>query len=959
MAFPSTPLDIAVEFRIDGAWIDFTRISDRLKCLGIGGQDALTITRGRSTEGDRVLPTTLTLRFLDEDSYLDTTNPASPYYGKLGRKTLMRVTIDGEARCVLRVKSFSPEWVKGAISATDTRNLVVTVQAAGPLLDFNNARTPVKSPAYRALTSPAYDSERVAYLPMEEESGATSITSPYGNVVVSTAGTITFGGVSDSVASARLLTFGSADALIFINVPFFTYSTTQSVVATWRTPSTELTNGAQIYRLYFTGGTIDFIDLIYSTGGATFMRTYSGGSLVDTSSTVGWGADILDRELTFMLAITQDGADIDVRSFLNNSEEAGLELTTTITGRTAGRLFAWTIGQSDISGFGIGHAAVSSSNTPFNDFVFASGSGIVGSRGYVGELAGTRLSRLATEEGLSLTVVGFASNTPAMGRQRPNNLNDLIYECVDLDGGILHETRDDFTLTYRTLNSLWNQDPAATLTYASPDAHLNEPFFPAVDEFAVKTRTIATRSDGGLATYTIPDDDPDHLTTQDPEDWRNGWGLVEDPATLNAADDSTLARVAAWRTHIRAWAGKRFPAVVTLLQRDVFTVDVPGQTVAAGLVSADLGDVLTVDTTDGPAWLPPTGAEGGARLLVQGQTEIAGQFQRQLQFVCTPAEPYEVESVDTSGAVLVQAMDDNDTTAYVATSLGPSFWKDSLNSRAYRVVAGGNAMTVPALGNVVATAAYINAGTASHADNASVTPGAPAGMTLDNREMSIMLAAIRSTSGTVVTPTGWAALPGCDLTHVKVLYRWYRTGEAGSATPTVTVTGGAAGDTVSAVIIGVRNVSPYAGGCTTSVLPLAGKASPTAATQSNSSATNVATPAYRVHRNNCLVLAFGWKQDDWTSRTAITGFTESVDVTTTTGNDQSLMIDYVVQTTATDIAALSSTVTGGASAISKSLVIALRPVIALTGVTRGVNGVSTSIAADQAVNIWSPGVNSL
>jgi hypothetical protein len=77
------------------------------------------------------------------------------------------------------------------------------------------------------------------------------------------------------------------------------------------------------------------------------------------------------------------------------------------------------------------------------------------------------------------------------------------------------------------------------------------------------------------------------------------------------------------------------------------------------------------------------------------------------------------------------------------------------------------------------------------------------------------------------------------------------------------------------------------------------------------------------------------------------------------GNDQALSVDYVIQgAVAADIAALSSTVTGGASAISRGIVVALRP-HQLATVTRGVNNVSTAIAVDQPVTIWKPSVNGL
>jgi hypothetical protein len=225
-------------------------------------------------------------------------------------------------------------------------------------------------------------------------------------------------------------------------------------------------------------------------------------------------------------------------------------------------------------------------------------------------------------------------------------------------------------------------------------------------------------------------------------------------------------------------------------------------------------------------------------------------------------------------------------------------------------------------------------GAAAHADNASVAPGLPAGTGLG--DLQLLLAAIRNTAATVNTPTGWSVL--CTLgTHVKLFGRQAPSPETA---PTVTFSGGSAGDTCSAQIAGFV-------GATITVWA--------SATQTNGSAQDIAFPFLAVPMDGALIIHVGWKQDDWTSVAALAGGTEIGEPSSTLGNDQGLVWDYRVQTSLANLAAGSFTVTGGAAAVSKSAVVALSGNVQIFGLVRGVNDVSKSHAAGEQIRLYRPG----
>jgi hypothetical protein len=250
---------------------------------------------------------------------------------------------------------------------------------------------------------------------------------------------------------------------------------------------------------------------------------------------------------------------------------------------------------------------------------------------------------------------------------------------------------------------------------------------------------------------------------------------------------------------------------------------------------------------------------------------------------------------------------------------------------------GESPIVATAIADVAMT--YVAAGAASHADNAAVTPALYAGATAG--DLICVLCAIRSSGTGTVDVSGYTRLAGWAN---FALFGKIHSGS--ESNPTVTPTGGSAGDTVSGFTFGFRNT---VGDVSNVVVDWRDWLNP--------SAQNIAYPPLTADRlwNNCAILYLGWKQDDYTSVATISGATEILEASTTTGNDQSMIADYVIQTTATAIAQGSFTVTGGATAISRGMVVAIAPGRSTLTVTRATNGTAIAHSAGDTLQVADTG----
>ncbi len=113
MTFPATPLGLTVELLINGTWTDVTSL--------VYGRDDLMVTRGRSSEGTKVDPSTCKLTANNRNGNLSPRNPLGAYYGLIGRNTRMRVRLSPSSPGYLLM----PVELDGA-ETPDSANLSIT-----------------------------------------------------------------------------------------------------------------------------------------------------------------------------------------------------------------------------------------------------------------------------------------------------------------------------------------------------------------------------------------------------------------------------------------------------------------------------------------------------------------------------------------------------------------------------------------------------------------------------------------------------------------------------------------------------------------------------------------------------------------------------------------------------------------------------------------------------------------
>lgn len=204
------------------------------------------------------------------------------------------------------------------------------------------------------------------------------------------------------------------------------------------------------------------------------------------------------------------------------------------------------------------------------------------------------------------------------------------------------------------------------------------------------------------------------------------------------------------------------------------------------------------------------------------------------------------------------------------------------------------------------------------ANNASIVVDPPD--SYDGDDLIILVASIRNSgTGTVNTPAGWTTI----LTSGNVsVFGWVEarefTGTGAIEPTTVTFSGGAAGADCLGQMFAIRGTAAHRLGIAAALHA--------SAAQLNGSAQNCAMPALTVSQDNCAIVALVWKADNFTSASNPYGFTEfPVVVSSTLGDDACMFVAWGIQSTATSYGALTYTISGGAAAISRGIMLAFLP----------------------------------
>lgn len=684
---------VQVEMLVNGAWVDITSY-----VMVRDEQGQISITRGIRDEGGQTEQASASLSLRNQDGRFTPRNPMSAWYGLIGRNQPIRVSVpDGlggkSYRMWGEVSTWPPSW-----DPTGT-DVWVDVTANGILQRLAQGPAAARSVIYNAITNPL-PSTVMAYWPMEDPSGATSLASP-----LTTGSPMTWTGTP---SLANYSGFAASDPL-----PDLTTATLSGGVGAYADPTatqvrflvyipvTGLSDGkviCSIDQTDYSAGSPQFWELFYSNTEASnslVLRTFADdGSFLgaELSHTL----DVRGRLLYASVELQESGTSItrairlvDVttgRVYSVNDTETLTSLTrvTLVQFGPASRSVVGPIGTQYLPGVAVGHCTVENAITDI---------GALGVRlNPIGETAGRRIQRLCGESAIAVDWVGSLDDTAAMGAQGKSNPLTLMQECVTADDGLLYENLAVLGLGYRTRTSLYNQDPALVLDYGG--FNLSEVPKPTEDDRYLANK-VTVSVNGVVGTY---EDTDGALSTALPPAGVGVYGPNADsPLSLNlsSSDTDTLLDQAAWRVHLGTVDEARYPQISVNLTHPSITPDM-----RRAILALRMGD--RVQVINPPSFLGSDTIDQ----LVLGWSETLTHFEHRLTFACAPSSPYNTIGVldstaariDTDGSQLLAAIGSSDTSVDVVPTDDPTMlWTTDTSEPPWDIRVGGEVMRVTAV----------------------------------------------------------------------------------------------------------------------------------------------------------------------------------------------------------------------------------------------------------------------
>jgi len=879
--------------------------------------DDLTIQRGVQNEFDTFQASRITFTLNNSDGRFTTTNPAGAWYGTWGLNTPIRVSINATGSYVSRGICFVSQ-INHAWPLVKETLAVVRITADGPIRRINAGR-PLRSFLYR--TSRGGATGPIEYWPMEEAAGTVQFSSAVGGLPLSTQGSLTAGSFSGFPGSEPI-------AVVPVNTSF------AATVRPYTSPSpNQWLWQFVMYLPNVVGGTVPFV-YMYSTGTVQLWRFTLAPGAPDTILLQGYnsagtevlgaaptsfinnntGAEAYNQPAGLQLIVAQNGSNIDWTYYVYTNQG----------GVGAGGSVAGTLGNTTKFAFGAGALLADAAVGHLAAVIDGIGLSNQNLTGAAGDEAWSRwLTLVNTVPGAIGDGAGPVAVNTVLGEEQSGDTGTLLRQIIEADLGVGYE-RTDSHIYLQPRYNLYNQAVALSLDF--DQHHVALPWLPVEDDQKLRNDWTVSRFGGGTARYTLPKVDPTSV------DFDPTVAVYEDQATVNLFADSDLPFHAQWRVHLGNAATQRYPQLSINLARN--------PSLAAAWLSTDIGERIQI--ANPLQQLPPDPLD----LLLVGYIEtfyLHGTAWK-ADLNCVDYRPYEVFKIedtrlgrlDSADSTLLAAATSSATTLriWTDTTLGP-LWTTTTG---YDLEIAGERITPTAVSS--SAISFVTAGTATHGNNASVVPGMPA--SIQAGDALFVLAAIRNSgTGTVNTPAGYTHLFEAD--SMALFGKIY---DGSESAPTISFTNGVANATTSAQMAAFRN-------CSLEVCNFA--------TQSNASAQNIAYPTMGSDRWNSLFLVLGWKQDDWTSVAALGGMNEIGEPSSTTGDDQGLVWDYLIQgaTGNQEIAAGSFVVTGGASAISRGAVVSIAGDVQTFTVTRSVNSVAKAQVAGTPVHVWRTGYAAL
>lgn len=653
-----------VELLIDGSWINIT---SKVMVRDSGGQ--ISSTRGQTSEGQSPVPGVCSFQLNNQNGDFSPANPLSPYYGKIGRNTQIRISVPKGDDKAYRFWGQIPSWPESW--DVTGRDVWVDISAAGILRSLNQSSTPFRSTLYRGLMSPAVTTTPVGYWTLEDMSAATSLASALsGGSPMRITGTPTLSSDTGFNCSAALPVM--AGASFTGTVPKYTV-TGQSQVRFLMYLPTPPPDGTQLIKCGTTGGTIPYWCVTYNTGGALSLKGFDtdGLTVLVSSGPIAFAVD--GQRILVSMELTQSGANISWSlGTIYASNGTSTAVPSSFATQTVGRITSVTVtpGQTITDGV-FGHVSVQPDVTILGDIAKQVAA-------FTSETVSGRLGRICAEQGINYTNVG-ALSTDLMGPQLPGTFMALVQECVEVDQGILFERETAFGLAYKSRASLYSRSPVISLSYSG--SQLSQVPIPVPDDQNTKNTWTVSRLNGSSAT-SVQQDGP--LSVLDPP---LGVGpSYSDSITLNVKADSDLAQHASWRVHLGTVDEPRYPSMSVNLSRSAM---VPSRLKALNVL---FGSRLAM--TDLPGRLGDDVSQ-----LVIGIQETITFFEHKITFVGQPESPYHVGVIGTtrknSGTSYLNGdMTPTSSALSIAVPATSAPWTNSPADAPFLVECGGEVMRV-------------------------------------------------------------------------------------------------------------------------------------------------------------------------------------------------------------------------------------------------------------------------
>lgn len=291
------------------------------------------------------------------------------------------------------------------------------------------------------------------------------------------------------------------------------------------------------------------------------------------------------------------------------------------------------------------------------------------------EAATERLRRLTAEDGVTLDMPTPDESTVfRMGPQDEGASLELYRESEVVDGGILYES--GYGLAYLPRDDRYNATPAMTVDLATYRVSgTAEPLTPTYDDQAVRNEWTVDRPGGSSVTVA----DRDHQRR----------GVYSDSASLNLYLDEDLAEQAAWRVHL---------GTVVDLREDKFPIDLAANPdLVDAWLSCRVGSRIV--RTNPPSQHRP----GDLDRLVEGWTESLGPRVWQVTVNPSPAEPWDVATVDGSqrvgadGSTLAADLSASGMTLSLASTTANGPWTTAAADFPLDIRVGGERITLSAI----------------------------------------------------------------------------------------------------------------------------------------------------------------------------------------------------------------------------------------------------------------------